>query len=522
MPLPANSTPWPPEDAATRRRMLDYDAWYSGDPERLGSAYLGRAEKSGKARPSERTGGFIQTIARWFWGTPTSKGESRRKLHVPLAADIATASSDLLFAKPPAVRWKQKATQDRWDLLDDQIKLRSRLHEAAEVQSPLGGVYLRAHWDRTVAGHPLLSAVHADRAVPEFRGDRLVAVTFWQTLREDATKVVRHLQRYEMRPTAIGAVAVEENAVYVGREDNLGSLGNLDDYDETRGTPPTIAIGLPVLPVVHIPNMLPSREDRGSLVGRSDYEGVTQLFDAIDEVMTSWMRDVRLAKARIIVPSAYLNSLGPGQGAQFDADREVYEGLEMAPTQTSGNAITLQQFAIRVDEHDRSMMRLVRLAVGTAGYSAATFGLEEQGGGGEQTATEVNDRRNRSLLTRDKKAAYWTAGLQQIAQALLYIDRIVFNTGVNATEVPAIDWPDGVATDQLKLAQTVREWDVARAASIETKVRAIHPDWDDIAVTAEVKRIQEENGSGPVEDPGTFTGGQQPPAADQQQDEEPV
>lgn len=520
MPLPADGTPWPPREMAPALdRYTNYDAWYSGDADRLGSAYT-RTRQVPLNRPSQYRGGVVGKLARTFWGAPIPDGERRNKLHVPLPADIATASSDLLFAKPPAVTFAKPANQSRWEELDDELKLRSRLHEAAEVCSALSGVYLRAGWDEDVADHALLQAVHADHAIPTFKWGRLQGVTFWHEVERDGDKVWRYLNVHEMRGEQL-RLAVEENALYLGTSDKLGDRRDLNAHPATRGMDDTVAKGLPVLPVSFVPNMLPSREDRGSDLGRSDFEGVLPLFDALDETFTSWMRDVRMAKGRVIVPRGYLQSLGPGHGASFDLDREVYEGLEIAPTQVSGNPITVQQFAIRTAEHEQTMMRIIRQAVGTAGYSGQTFGLDESGGG-EQTATEVNDRRNRSLLTREKKTAYWGEGIQQIATALLWIERIVFSkTALDPEDVPAVTWPDGASVDQLKLAQTIEVLDRARAVSVETRVRMANPDWDDPRVTEEVERIKEEQGIG-VEDPGSFRGNAGPPApAGPPVDEEP-
>lgn len=87
------------------------------------------------------------------------------------------------------------------------------------------------------------------------------------------------------------------------------------------------------------------------------------------------MRDIRLARARLIVPDRYLRSEGPGQGASFDDDREVWHGLKIPLTE--GNGITLAQFAIRVAEHQATADATVRQAVQTAGYDAAAFGLDD-------------------------------------------------------------------------------------------------------------------------------------------------
>ncbi|MCG0289842.1 hypothetical protein [Streptomyces sp. PSAA01] len=55
-----------------------------------------------------------------------------------------------------------------------------------------------------------------------------------------------------------------------------------------------------------------------------------------------------------------------------------------------GSAITLAQFEIRVEEHQRTAESVVRQAVQTAGYGAQAFGLD--GDGQPVTATEVDAR----------------------------------------------------------------------------------------------------------------------------------
>ncbi len=496
MPLPDKDTEWPPPaHAAALARFADYDAWYAGDGDKLARRYQARAAGRPSNRPSQYRGGVVGAVARWFWGAPTPPGERRAKVHIPLPADIATASADLLFADPPSITWQDTTTHKRWEQLDDDMQLGSRLHEAAEVCAPFGGVYLRAGWDTEVADHPLPSVVHADSAFPEFRHGRLAAVTFVRVLEADANRVVRYLERHEMHTPEGGTPrAVAFHGVYVGTPDGLGRKVDLGAFPETAGLEDVVDVGLPVLPVTYVPNMRPSREDRGSDLGRSDYEGVTSMFDALDETATSLMRDVRLGKARAFIPSAYLQSLGPGQGSMWDPEQEIYERLDIPPT-SDGAGITLTQFAIRVDEHVRMLELWTRRAVETAGYSASTFGLDTRGGG-DVTATEVNDRRSRSMRTRGKKAAYWGEGLRHHAQALMWVDRLVFKTdGVNAEAPPLVEWPDAVDPDPLKDAQTLQALSAAEAISTWTKVKTLHPEWDDKEVGREVGRILDEQGA---------------------------
>ncbi|WP_301368413.1 hypothetical protein [Streptomyces xanthophaeus] len=101
------------------------------------------------------------------------------------------------------------------------------------------------------------------------------------------------------------------------------------------------------------------------------------------------------------MPDGYLRDHGPGRGASFDDDREIWKLLNIPPTEQGGAGITLDQFSIRVDEHERTSAAITRQAVMSAGYSAATFGLGDQGSA--VTATEVKARERKSMITRGRK-----------------------------------------------------------------------------------------------------------------------
>src|SRR5690606_25518625 len=118
--------------------------------------------------------------------------------HVPLPADIARTSADLLFSEPPDLIVDDKTTQARLEeVLSDHLY--ATLTGAAEQAAALGGVYLRVTWDTTVADSAFITAVPADEAWPEFAWGRLRAVTFWHVVAEDNTAVWRHRDR--PRPT---------------------------------------------------------------------------------------------------------------------------------------------------------------------------------------------------------------------------------------------------------------------------------------------------------------------------------
>lgn len=506
MPLPSGGTWPPPALTPVHTKMAEWSAWYSGDPDCLAAVYGGRAgnEDTTGFFASER-GGFRgrvrRTLERWFWGTQPSGAQPRTKLHVPLASDIAMTSANLLFSEPVAITSDHAKTNARLEELIEDGGLQPTLLEGAELCSALGGVYLRVCWDEQLAAYPWLSAVHADAAVPEYSwGGWLSAVTFWRIVADDGQKVIRHLERHELGRILHG--------LYEGDRDDLGRPVPLTESPDTAGlaelvnADSAIETGIDMLTASYVPNIKPNRIWRSvpaaGHLGRSDLQGIEPFLDSLDEVYSSWKRDIRIGVGRIMVPSSYLESQGRGKGATFDIDREVFQTLNVLEGESGGMQITAQQFAIRVEEHQRTAQDWVSQAVRAAGYSVQTFGEQ---GDTAVTATEVVARERRSYTTRGRKIGYWGRGLGAALEALLAIDAVKFRSGVQV-ERPKLEWPDGVANDPKALAETLNQLQQAAAASTYIKVKMLHPDWEEPDVLEEVDRIKQENGIGePVADP---------------------
>ncbi|MBP0456243.1 phage portal protein [Streptomyces montanisoli] len=491
MSLPTDGAQWPPPSwSRTYREMRLDDAWYSGDRHRLARIYGHHTE----ARERRK-----------LWGRRSEHHHRKRepRLHVPLPGDIARTSADLLFADMPTIRVEDTTTQTRLEQLLDEGMAQEMLLGAAEQAAALSGVFLRVTYDRDLVSRALLTVMQPDAALPEFRFGMLRAVNFWRELDGSTDHTVwRHIERHEP-----GRVV---HALYEGTPDNIGRRVPLTEHPDTADLAKqvtraddgesVIATGITQLTAAYVPNMLPNRLHRSSPVGRSDYQGVHDLFDALDETWTSWMRDIRLARARLIVPDGYLRSDGPGNGASFDEDREVWSALKIPPTEGAG--ITLAQFAIRVAEHQSTAEAITREAVQTAGYDAQAFGLD--GDGQPVTATEVDARTARSMVTRKKKAGYWRRALADMLHVLLLVDSAQFTPGLKP-ERPRVEFGNGVADSEQQTATTLDLLNRAGAVSTATKVKTLHPDWDDTATQAEVAAILAETGAGAPADPvGTF------------------
>lgn len=524
--LPAANSPWPPPSEASRYdRMRVTSTWYSGNPDKLAALYA-----NGFGGPEVVQQGVLQKVAvavrRFFWGTSPQLGERVSKVHVPLPEDIATRSSELLFSEDLTITVdgdvyeedvlddtgaiihrkgdtteSTKATQKRLEELLQKSNFRALLLAAAETQSPLGSTALRVAWDTEIEpSGPFITRADADAVITEYSWGRLVAVTFWRVLSAKGDTVVRHLERHERGKIFHG--------VYEGSFSNLGQPVPLAEHgleDIEVNEESAIELDPEYRFAVSIPNMLPDPNDRQNAAGRSDLTpGVITLLDALDETATSLMRDIQLAKGRLIVADFMLEQQGAGKGASFNPETSIFSPLRMQPTEEGEPPITIVQFAIRVEEHIRTAEWLVNKALRAAGYNPDG---DYSDSGQQMTATEYAGKNRRSLSTRDKKIAYWKPALEELLEALLVADRDQFNTPIEVFPV-RVEFPDVIQPDLRGLAETVELFKRAEAASLQVRVETLHPDWDSVQVQEEIERIQEEHS---VVNPDTFGLSPNPP-----------
>lgn len=495
MPLPENQSPWVPARHRTALdHMAEWSAWYSGDPDTLSDFYQAASRSTARTRPAQLESGVRGKLARWWWGTPSPDGERSAKLHVPLAADICGTSADLLFSEPVKLTTKSQTLSGAFETLKDQ-GLDAELAEGAEVGAALGSEFLRVVWDSNVSDLPWTDSVDADMALPEFRWGRLSAVTFWQVLpaigNEGATVVWRLLERHES--------GVILHGLYRGTTESLGLQVPLQEHPDAEHLAAIVdaeggvATGTDRLTVTHIPNMRPNRVNRGSSLGRSDLQGVEPLLDALDEAYSSWWRDIRHAKSRIHMPASALDSAGPGQAGVADVDRELYvpmQGVLIDSTRPLADSIHVQQFTIRVAEHSQTCREWTKAIIESAGYSTGSLSDE----GGAKTATEVRSEERRSYMTRGKKARYQGAGIREHLMALVEVANANMSAGIRPDDF-GVDFADGVQESALSIAQTLQALSVAEAASTETKVKMVHPEWTPEQVAAEVGAILAQSGA---------------------------
>ena len=491
---------FPPKDWI-REKMQEHNAWYIGDESLLIDYYAIQ-------RPTSTTRLSISGIdacRNMFWARQRNNN-SHIPMHIPLASDISSTCADLLFGDTPEFKIAEahkegasKSSIESQEVLDKMLSdmgFYSKLLEAAECASAIGGVYIKVAWDEEISEYPIPVIEQADNAYPEFTFGRLTAVSFVKVVRiesDNTGAIWRLIERYDKTGTI-------QYTLYKGTASNLGKMYDVNAIEETANIQDTDS-GTGMLLCAYVPNMLPNRLDRNSYQGRSDYAGLESIFHSLDETYSSWMRDIYLAKGRILAPKDYLRRTE--NGSKFELDRLVYEQLDVDPTM-QGSVLTNIQFEIRSEQYYKTCLELITRAITAAGYSTQTFGINVEGKA--ESGTALNIRERKSFNTKVKKEQYWEPALRHLLQALVKVYVTQLHGKFDAELEIITEFSDGANNTLSEMAASLQALANAQAISVEQKVRYLHKDWSEEQIQAETQKILDETGIGaPMENPDTFT-----------------
>ena len=180
MPMPAADIPWPPKAwAPAYAQYAENDAWLTGDTKTLASIYSGQGGKATHMRNGvAHRGGVAGGLSRFMWGRPLPPGEQRTRVHIPVAADLATLASDLQYSDPPvtslANEVKNEAAAARMDEILNSDTHHAMLNSMGEIKSALGATVIVPRWDMDLEDHVWLDYAAANAAILVFRQGRLV------------------------------------------------------------------------------------------------------------------------------------------------------------------------------------------------------------------------------------------------------------------------------------------------------------------------------------------------------------
>ena len=458
-----------------RQRQTEWKVWYEGVPERIANFYTNWIRQ--------------HTANGRFWGN-MDQDQLADVVHMPLAGDIAATSANLLFSEPPefGIDEANREANRRMEGFITQNKINQRLLHAGELCAAMGGVYLKIDIEPD-EDYPVLTVRYPEHTEPEFRanGD-LKRVRFSRIVHDEKT-----YRLYELREMVEGAMVVTLSMFELKDSGKDGKPVDLSASEETKDLQPQVTYpDMQGLGAVYIPNSLPNRMFPESDEGISDFAQSISLLDSLDEAWTSWMNDLTLGKGKTFVDQELLKSIKGD--SRYDPHQRAYIQVDMAAGKMGEGYKPIEsvQHDIRVEEHMQTCSSLVTEIITRCGYSPQSFGIGIEGRAESGTAIRLRERK--SMLLRQKKARYWVAGLKELLYDMQLMD---WKSGKASPYTPAeveISLGDSIITDPKEISETVRNLKQAASISTQAAVEMAHPDWGEVQVKEEVKRILQEEG----------------------------
>jgi len=486
--LKANSKFPPTEWEYWMYKYDEYAAWYSGEPNNLLQFYV-------------RSAMFPDVENGLFWSR-IERQERANIIHLPAAGDVASTSANLLFSESPRFNYDEKASGgDRIKLFMKENGFVNMLLEGAEISSALSGCFLKLDIEPELVKIPILSIVTPMQCFPTFWRGRLWEVLFFRVVKyEQGDSVVWRLFENRRRENS---QLVIEYALYKGTKENVGREMEINSLEELANVKlERVVYNMQGLGCVYVPNMRPNKLMPNSALGINDFSSCISLLDSLDFAWTSWMRDIELGMGQLLVDEDLLERDPNSTSAEtmnFNKFQKAFMKLDLSQWRMGGEnvkPIEIVQFELRVTEHAQTCDAIFKNIVTQCGYAPQSFGYSDEGNQAE-SGKALRIRERKSLLTREKKARYWTPALWELFYQMQQMDQLSgLSTSYQIQEVD-VELEDSIIADVTEVSETIRNLDQARAVSIYTKVKMLHPYWDEKDITNEVNLIIKEQGLAP-------------------------
>lgn len=236
---------------------------------------------------------------------------------------------------------------------------------------------------------------------------------------------------------------------------------------------PWVSGGAPLgIPVAHFRN-----KDQGYSYGESELEDVLPLQNGLNKSFIDLLAAADTTGFRIYTASGYDGSsvkVAPGMFLWSTAPDARIGAIE--PSDLSGLIALKDSIAADIAKITRTPLSYFQLT----GQVAAAGTLKEQ-------------RSGLTSKARDRQVVFGNAWEDAMYMAAKLASAFG-SGGIDPDAEISTVWADDEKPDEAELAAQVALLSQAQAASTQTKVRIIHPEWDDEAVAEEVAAIRDELG----------------------------
>lgn len=400
-------------DKHLTRRMLENSVWYSGIEQDLAYFYT-------KEAPKFYRKGQASESMNYFW----AKADSRfRKIHSGFPQLICEKMVHLLIGNGYDITVEGADEEMLQEMLDDILKdnkfKQQIFGKSIETESWSGGIAWKLSWNPQLSEYPIIEAWEPENYSNVIISGRIIQDIFYIYYDKGNTKYrlseIYGVDKkgayidYKLEELAYGGNSGEPHWVTV----------SLSDLEQTKDLKRVAFDGYFKRLSLYKPNKLPNSEFRHSYIGESDYAGSYGAFDAVDEIISTWIQEFRDSKLYRYFPKELMlkDSSGNSQyPSDFDKDHTLYE--DSPSENVDKQKIVYSQGDIRVDKHIESYKVWVTQILNNAGLSPLTVGVT---GLESISASELSqqEREKVSIRTRNEKTELWAEFLGDILHTVL-------------------------------------------------------------------------------------------------------
>lgn len=448
--------------------------------------------------------------------------DSRHQYRIdPLAERISDSWAAYLAGEDAMIGFGEGASLEdvaKLDYLLDQANdLDAELERLAGLTSSEGEYWARIFVDELAAPAPQVELVSRTNVLPYWIGARLAGAAIITDLppRPGAAKgeVARHLE--------VHVPGLVLNALYVGRENELGDRSTLEWHPSTAGLVEEWAHGLAGMLVIRVPNRIRRRPQ----IGVSDYAGIYDYLLDLNEICATGAHNAALtARKRFVMSQAAAQQQASGTvgdladdsnasnaltgipRARFDAREEgfVEDPIDGELGREARDPFRIIEYAFDATALVDWKRELVESAVNRAGLVGQYVGANTAADGYAISGTALRLRLIPTDAAGRAKARYLNKAVPKIVGAMVAVDNLSkelrgygrgYSTAVLAGTVEYLRRP-GIPVDAVEEAQRHASLRGAGLLSVETSLRERYPDKDETWYVDEVDRIRADGAAG--------------------------
>ncbi len=338
-------------------------------------------------------------------------------------------------------REKSKEAMDNLEVLKDKSVLKSRLIEGATIGSWCGHSFFKIGYDLEASNYPIVEVADLRNAEVIKRRGLTVGIAF----KNYYQKGDQHYVHKEIYTTTDEDDAVIINELYLLNTTKGEVLVDLTTLDETKDLEREIIFnGLKGMLAFEIPNKLPNNAFPESNYGASDYVNAVDAFDALDEVMSEIVMEVRNNKSKRLIPSTMVQYLRDEKGniqiGDIDPFLTNYLLVDGDPDQNAKNEVVITEIKDKMESLQEKWKIAITTALNAVGLSPFAIGIT----GIESISASEKSQQERNKATLETRNAKLEV-IQPFLENLLF-QLLAFNSWMQ-TNVPNLEQKDLNETD---------------------------------------------------------------------------